>query len=175
MNTKPHFLPSLDEIPKSSVQLYAEHNHQISWLINDFVLKYLNSLHAEFNGDLILPIVLGELAHHNISRIMHHGQSIVPFKDNTITIAALRDVLVPSNPFSISEATGIPRETVRRKFAVLLKNGWIERVTPRGYLITPLVVERFMFGFNIQLFENVRRLCEQLHELIGTRGSSPHE
>lgn len=166
MIKNPHILPSMDAIPYSSVELFTEHKDQISWLINDFVLKYLNSLYEEFQGDLILPIVLGELAHQNISRIMSRGQPVDSFKSDISSLEALRDVLAPCNPFSISEATGIPRETVRRKFDALLKLGWIERVSPRGYLITPLVVERFMFGFNIQLFEGVRLLCEQLQKIV---------
>jgi len=166
MDTQTHLLPSLEDIPPSSFKFYTEHKHQISLLINDFVLRYLNSLYAEFKGDLILAIILGELAHQNISRIMRKGQIHPALDASQLTIESLRGVLVPCNPFSISEATGIPRETVRRKFADLLKHGWIERVSPRGYLITPLVGERFMFGFNIQLFEGVRLLCEQLQKIV---------
>ena len=173
MNIPPHLLPSLEDIPQSSVRLYTECKEQIILLINDFVLKYLNSLYAEFNGDLILAIILGELAHQNFSRIMHKGNINPAFNGTQFTIESSRDLMVPCNPFSISEATGIPRETVRRKFADLLELGWIERVSPRGYLITPLVGERFMFGFNIQLFEGIRLLCEQLQKIVIAKESAP--
>lgn len=135
-------------------------------MLNDYLLKYLSSLYKEFDGDIVLAIVLGELAHQNISRQMQRGQ-LVPRIDNCpLTLEALRDLLLPSNPLSISEATGIPRETVRRKFERLVELGWVERVAHHSYLVTPAVAERFRFGFNLRLFEETLQLCSRLHEVL---------
>jgi hypothetical protein len=170
-----HFLPRLEDISESSIDLLTVHHQKLSMLINDFLLRYLNSLYDEFNGDIVLAIILGELAHQNISSAFQHGQIISPFIDKSLNLESIRNDMMPCNPFSISEATGIPRETVRRKFAELLKHGWIERVLPRGYLITTLAAEHFKFGFNFQLLEGIRRLYEQMHELFDVKAPSPQE
>lgn len=160
-----HALPDVDTISKESVALYALHRQEALLLLNDFLLKYLNSLYKEFDGDIVLAIVLGELAHQNITHILNqlnrNGQTI-----KLANIASIRTRLVPCNPLSISEGTGIPRETVRRKFAALLKLGWIERISHNGYIITDLVSERFRHGFNLQLFEETLHLCSRLHEIM---------
>lgn len=161
-----HQLPPRDTIPQQSVDQYLAHGSELSILLNDFLLKYLNSLNAEFNGDIILAIVLGELAHHNISPFLKQGRMRPSAVENKITIESAREFLMPSNPFSISESTGIPRETVRRKFEELVRCGFAEQVSPRGYIITPQVTEHFMFGFNVRLFEGARLLSEQFQTIL---------
>lgn len=164
--SKRHCLPELRDIPAESADLFRAHHQEISLMLNDYLLKYLSSLYKEFDGDIVLAIVLGELAHQNISRLMQRGQ-LLPRDDNrTPMLEALRDLLLPSNPLSISEATGIPRETVRRKFELLVELGWIERVAHHSYLVTPAVAERFRFGFNLRLFEETLQLCSRLHKVL---------
>jgi len=46
------------------------------------------------------------------------------------------------NALSIAGATGIPRETVRRKLRVLLKRGILTEKTPGRYVITPGIAQR---------------------------------
>jgi hypothetical protein len=48
---------------------YDQHKKLIAVIMNRFFLRYLNLLYREFEGDLVLPIVLGEIAHHNIIRL----------------------------------------------------------------------------------------------------------
>lgn len=162
-----HLLPPRDAIPQQSVDQYLAHGSELSILLNDFLLKYLNSLYAEFKGDLILAIVLGELAHHNVSPFLQQGRMTPSAVENKITIESAREFLKPSNPFSISESTGIPRETVRRKFEELVRLGFAEQVAPRGYIITSQVSEHFMFGFNVRLFEGACLFSTQFQTILG--------
>lgn len=166
VQTKKHCLPALDEIPVESADLFRRHQQEVSLLLNDFLLKYLSSLYQEFDGDIVLAIVLGELAHQNISSVIQRGQLLPPADNRPVTLEALRDLLLPSNPLSISEATGIPRETVRRKFERLAKLGWVERVAHHSYLVTPAAAERFRFGFNLQLFEEARQLLLRMRAVL---------
>ena len=167
MDMPGHYLPSLEKVPKASHDLYHANRQKISLLINDFLLQYLNTLYVEFNGDIVLAIILGELAHQNVSPIFQRGHVSDRFTDKHLDFSSLKDILTPCNPFSISEATGIPRETVRRKFADLVKRGWVERVSPRSYIITQKAPEAFVHGFHVRLFEGVRDLCTQLQAITG--------
>jgi len=42
-----------------------------------------------------------------------------------------------SNIHSLAEATGYPRETVRRKILQLIASGWVTRLTNGGLLLNP--------------------------------------
>lgn len=168
-----HLLPALHSIDHATCDVYKKHGSQITVLLNDFLLKYLNSLYAEFNGDLSMAIVLGEIAHHNISARLHKGSPDPALVACFRELQPGQDLLLPCNPFSISQATGIPRETVRRKFEELVGQGLIERVSPRGYVITPGVVQRFSSDFNVRLFEEFRLLSSRLSELFAEGASSP--
>ena len=47
-----------------------------------------------------------------------------------------------SNALSIAGATGIPRETVRRKLRVLLKRGFLTEKMPGRYVVTPGMIQK---------------------------------
>jgi hypothetical protein len=48
---------------------YEQHQGEIALRMNHFLMRYLNAIYQEFDGDLALVIVLGEIAHHNVSRL----------------------------------------------------------------------------------------------------------
>jgi len=45
---------------------YELHKGEVAIIMGHFFVRYLNLLYREFEGDLLSPIVLGEIAHHNI-------------------------------------------------------------------------------------------------------------
>lgn len=163
---KKHTLVPSQEIPPESADIYSLHMRQVSIVINDYLLKYLNSLYAEFRGDLVKAIVLGELAHHNISGLLRNQVFVKAYGSTQAPFDDIKHALQPANPFSISEATGIPRETVRRKFHQLVQEGMIEKLKPKSYVITSRVSERFIHSFNLQLFEETSRLCSKISYII---------
>ncbi|MBE0583924.1 MAG: hypothetical protein IH612_09165 [Desulfofustis sp.] len=163
-----HTLVPTQAIPQESIDMYSLHLRQVSIIINDYLLKYLNSLYAEFNGDLVMAIVLGELAHHNISGLYLDQAAMRSIASKHVQFDDIKHQLRPGNPFSISEATGIPRETVRRKFTDLVKEGMVEKIKPKSYVITARVSERFIHSFNLQLFEETNRLCSKINAIINT-------
>lgn len=86
-------------------------------------IKNLKRLYDEFDHDIMLPLLLGEIALHNIGAADARrtaGQA------NEIGVDEAC-VLKPCNAYSIAAATGMPRETVRRKIGRLVELGWINR------------------------------------------------
>ena len=53
------------------------------------------------------------------------------------------EVLRPCNALSIAEATGIPRETVRRKVLTLIERGMVYRAANGHLFVHPSVPQRF--------------------------------
>lgn len=166
-----HLFPHHDKIEPSTFEQFNKNGPQLTFIINYFLLQYLNTVNSEFDGDFILAIVLGEIAHYNISLFVQNGK----FKTDPDTIAdhiTKQKSLLPCNPFSISEATGIPRETVRRKFAQLKKQGLIVQTTSRSYVLTMKVQERFSGDFNIRMFEGLKRTFSEIQVILDESGKS---
>ena len=140
---------------------YDAHRNAVAIIMNHFFLRYLNLLYREFEGDLVLPIVLGEIAHHNIVRLYsRRGDSFEVYK-NAANYTERMKHFEPTNAFSISQATGIPRETVRRKIDKLGKKGWVVKNDRGEVFISETVSGRFTKDFNKKI----------LSELLETSGS----
>ena len=110
-------------------------------------LRYLVRLYGAFDGDLLLPIVLGEVGLYNMGSLALGDGSSVPSSctdEETFSRLPLR----PCNAFSISSSTGIPRETVRRKVSHLIQNGFIDRDPKGGLTITAKAVGLCMKPFD---------------------------
>jgi hypothetical protein len=111
----------------------AQRHAYVSMLKTRFTLPHLIGLYRFFGGDMAMPIVLGEIAMRNFQAVfqMRHDEpydvldSKVERKlvERTYTSEHLR----PANALSISIATGIPRETVRRRVDKLIAMGWVQR------------------------------------------------
>lgn len=124
-----------------------------SMLKTRFTLPHLVGLYRYFGGDLTLPIVLGEIAIRNLQAVyqmradepydvldMATEQRIIERKYTT-------EHLRPANALSIAHATGIPRETVRRKVEKLIEKGWVQR-DERGHLFITTKVREDLGEFD---------------------------
>ncbi len=121
----PH--PSPPSRPATRAAL-ERHAGAITVLMNMMLVRHLIGVYKAFDGDVVAAIVLGEIAHYNLSPLIGRTRTPVELSE---ALQAGRDTLsqtfVPTNTFSIAQATGIPRETVRRKVADLVRRGWIVR------------------------------------------------
>lgn len=91
----------------------------------------------EFDRDILLPILLGEIALHNIGTLDTSGAGGKARRER------LQRSLRPCNTYSIAAATSLPRETVRRKVARLIAEGWIDREDNGHLFVTPAAMKRF--------------------------------
>jgi DNA-binding GntR family transcriptional regulator len=76
------------------------------------------------------------------------------------------------NPFSLSEATGIPRETVRRKIARLMQLGWLVRWPQSGYTVTAKPLQQFGPSFNVVRLNDFLDTAARLRALVAMDRSS---
>ena len=86
----------------------------------------LIELRRHFDGDLDMMLVLAVVGAR--TRPEHWQPEPVTYRDITQRPGNAQQQL-PINIQSISDYTGIPRETVRRKIAQLIEKGWIDRAT----------------------------------------------
>ncbi|MCU0792548.1 MAG: hypothetical protein MUE42_06800 [Opitutaceae bacterium] len=109
-----------------------------------FFVEHLVRLHREFDGDLEQVILLGEIGHHNASGLRYGADGSLVGRGADGVAPRMQ----PCNAFSASQATGIPRETVRRKLAKLTRRGWVSRNERGEYFVTPVAAAHFTPVFN---------------------------
>lgn len=98
----------------------------IALTVNRFLLRHMVRLYRAFDGDLLECIVLGQIAHHNVAGLLGDTRTEGEFAERLATRGRPRpEDLLPANAQSIARATGIPRETVRRKVRSLVQRGWL--------------------------------------------------
>ena len=111
-------------------------------------IRNLRRWFEEFDRDILLPILLGEIALHNIGVLEHDSKwvddmleasSDLAFDSSWFDGCRLR----PCNAYSIAAATDLPRETVRRKIGRLVELGWIERRENGHLFITKAAIKHF--------------------------------
>ncbi|MCK7502126.1 MAG: hypothetical protein MZW92_78560 [Comamonadaceae bacterium] len=107
---------------------------RLSYLTGRFLTEHLIRVHAAFEGDLTAALVLGTIGQRYIQRFYDECARDSPAGlDRLVDDGAHVSRVRACNALSVSAATGIPRETVRRKVQWLEKKGWIT-VGPRGQL-----------------------------------------
>lgn len=151
------------------MESYNRHRGEISLLMSHFFVGYLRDLYAHFEGDLALVIVLGEIAHHNMATHFSVGTGVDRKAiDRMEHDEALRSRMQACNAHSLAAATGMPRETIRRKIARLEELGWVERAERREVRITPAVARHFHPDFNLNLLTNLLKTADRIRNLPAT-------
>lgn len=153
----------IDEL--TAEEIYDRHPREITVLLGWFITGHLVRLYKLFDGDMIQLLVLGEVAHHNISPFFSGNRMTGKSEAIQWNLDYPPDAMLPCNPFSISEATGIPRETCRRKVRELLDRGFLERHPKGGYVITPKAREHYR-EFNRETFARWLTTAREIEKFI---------
>jgi hypothetical protein len=145
---------------------YDQHKSSVAIIMNHFFLRYLNLLYREFEGDLVLPIVLGEIAHHNLFRFYSFKGDCIEVNEQAANYPERMKHLEPTNAYSISQATGVPRETVRRKIDKLQEKGWAVRNDRGDVCISETVSDHFTKDLNKKLLAELLKTSEAIRNLL---------
>ncbi len=136
----------------------GRHGGAITVLMNMMFVRHLLGVYRAFGGDLVAAIVLGEVAHHNLAPLISAART--PRELSEALRAKGTDLprtFLPTNTFSIAQATGIPRETVRRKVASLTRRGWLVKDADGNLFVAASTHESFAASH-----------VERLNDLLGT-------
>lgn len=160
----------LERMPKQSSSekalLLDKHAYQISHLIAEFTVPLMRKLYHQFDGDMVQMIIFGEISLHNVSQFFRKGGADIPEK--LLDDMELRNKLMNScNVLSISEATGIPRETVRRKVDQLLQKGLLYR-DKNNRLVVRSGVSAGFAKRNAETTQEILELAAKLQALLRT-------
>jgi hypothetical protein len=114
---------------------------EVAGTLNGFGLRHLKRLRDAFGGDLLYPLLLGEIGHYNVGALLYRAGGDLATLDALIEVAdpereqaLFARLFRPCNAHSLGLATGVPDSTVRRKVAVLVARAWVAEV-PDGMLM----------------------------------------
>lgn len=155
-----------------SLERYQERQGEVLLHMSHFFLQYLNRLYRAFDGDLAMAIVLGEISHHNTTDVFSPDELVNPGVQALTADHAERDRMAGCNAYSISCATDIPRETVRRKIATLKKRQWIEAAPDGGLRVTRACASHFGPDFSIGILRRLLRASRAIEHILGADGAS---
>jgi hypothetical protein len=154
------------------LERYRRNQRYLAFLSNGFLAsQLLRVLHA-FDGDLLAAVVLGEVAQHNVQALFRDRQ----FRPGARLEQALADpsqreqLLRPCNALSVSEATGIPRETVRRRVESLVSKGWITRDRHGRLYVSDALVDR-LAHFHLETARSVVETADTVRQVLGVSGA----
>ena len=151
---------------KLDAEQFDKHYPQLTYETGLFMIDYLRRVNREFENDLTACVVLGEIAQHNIRGLMREklprsGLPSGEFATREIVAANLRRC----NAHSVAEASGIPRETVRRKIEKLVDWGYITRDAKGGLALKPGVSRHFK-AFDRQTIVDLCALAERVRRIV---------
>lgn len=145
--------------------------------VNRFLLRHLVRTYHGFDGDLTACIVLGQIAHHNMGALLGEARNLGDLVERLATRGNPKpEELLPANAHSIARATGIPRETVRRKILWLVAKGWLKQDGRANLMVTAAPARFFREASETSIREllEVARLVAPLHERRrGTPAAGP--
>lgn len=134
-------------------------------------VRSLRRWFEDFDRDILLPILLGEIALHNIGAL----QNGVARRGSTRPIVAHAEParmrtpdcgLKPCNAYSIAAATSLPRETVRRKIGRLIELGWISRQANGHLYITDAALEEFGSMLSSRALAELLETADRVRSLL---------
>lgn len=145
-----------------SPAVYAINREILSVIMLRYMTYRLRAMYQAYDGDLTLSLVLGEIAVRNTENFFPERF----YGNHTLSQMPQDRKRLPCNALSISDVTGIPRETVRRKLAKLLELGWIEKTPEDMYVISDKIGDVFAAFNDSQTFDLLstsHRIEEVLH------------
>ncbi len=169
-------IPDDDRSPDGFDARYDQFQLELTIVMTDFFMTYLREVYRAFDGDLTAALVLGEVGQENVRRfVSQHARDAIPLQN--VSSARSEGGLRGVSALSAAMASGVPRETTRRKLRQLEAKGWIALDEEGMYLATDAARERFCPEFNRMLCQRLLATAGHLRELLGDdaigRGSDP--
>jgi hypothetical protein len=125
----PAYLASLPALRQTVARATASDRERAAGVVDGYLYRHLKRMRTTFDGDVLVPLVIGEIAHRNIAMLGRRGDTaehIERLGDRFGSGARnLHDDFLPTNAYSLSQSMGVPDATMRRKIAYLRAREWI--------------------------------------------------
>jgi hypothetical protein len=127
-----------------------------AFTMNRFIIDHMLRASRQFDGDFEAMILFGMVAHLNVAHLMPPGTAPSAALDAGGRVPDAQPRLRPVRLRDLTQISGRPRETVRRKLEWLLGQGRLLRVEA-GYVLNVETVDAAMHALTV---DGVRRFLE---------------
>jgi hypothetical protein len=146
-----------------------QHHFEVTYVLGRFFTEHFIRVYKAFDGDLTAAIVLGTIGQYNYRRYYDEiGKDAPEGFQNLAARGAHRAHARPCNAMSVSQSTGIPRETVRRKIRELIARGWLRREGPDELFVTGEPSRHFA-EFNLETLGHFYDAAHKILPLVERR------
>jgi len=149
-----------------------QHHLEVTYVLGRFMTEHFIRVYKAFDGDLTAAIVLGTIGQYNYRRYYHEvGEKAAEGFHRLAERGEHLSHARPCNAMSISQSTGIPRETVRRKIRQLVAKGWLRKAGPDKLIVTSLPGRHFA-EFDLDTLEHFYTAAREILQLVEKRSRS---
>lgn len=99
------------------------HSRAVAHFVAEFILRCAETVSAAYDHDYEAAILFMTISNRNSEKVMSDPALRQQYGSYTTTIPPEHVLLI--NRMALARATGLPRETVRRKVARLIEKGWV--------------------------------------------------
>lgn len=142
----------------------------VAFTLNRFIIDHLLRFARQFGPDYQMMVVWGVLAHqcviHHLPAGSRPGQVLGP--DGRL--AKAEPDLRPVRQRDLSQITGIPKETVRRKLLKLEQEGWIRRKSP-GWILNRENLDPELREFSRESARRLLAVSDHIRHLLRDAGA----
>jgi hypothetical protein len=124
-----------------------------------FFHRYLRIVYGNEDLDLVSISLLTEIAQHNLEPFARGGHLAFPRDADEMKL------MQGCNAFSLSQATGVPRETARRKIKQLVELGWVEQHNRKGLFVTARWMDRLTHQEISRLLADFKDTGDRIREM----------
>jgi predicted transcriptional regulator len=141
----------------------------VAFTLNRFIIDHLLRFARQFGPDYPMMVVWGVLAHqcviHHLPAGSRPGEVLGPDGKLAKTDPELR----PVRQRDLSQITGIPKETVRRKLLKLEQQGWIVRQGP-GWVLNRANLDPELREFSRESARRLLAVSDHIRHLLRDAG-----
>ena len=146
-----------------------QHHFEVTYVLGRFFTEHLIRVYKAFDGDLTAAIVLGTIGQYNYRRYYDEiGKDAPEGFQHLAARGAHLEHARPCNAMSVSQSTGIPRETVRRKIRELIARGWLRREGPDELFVTREPSRHFA-EFDLETLDHFYDAARRIMPLVERR------
>ena len=144
----------------------GKYSRELGFYSIEYLLRTLRNLGPVFNFDYDRMIITLSVTLGNVQHLLNSPGRLEPYQDLATLIPA--DLQRPVTRLAITRATGLPRETVRRKVASLIEEGMLISDERGGVRLAPgALMQGEFLGAVEQNEADVRRLVRLVRPLVG--------
>lgn len=139
----------------------------IAFAMNRHLAQHMRRLSRELETDLDAAFVWATLAHLNALNIARPGADPLDVRGvGDMSLSGMNPVRLTD----VAQVTGLPRETVRRKLALLRERGRVERTADGRWCFRPEAIDEAAYEFTREMARNLLQTAAEVQRLLGQAG-----